>query len=174
MRPNCRIAILACAGALAGLLALAPAKAAPNPPIAGYPPNSDIGAVVTNALHATGTVTGTPSTANTQWRGVTCTFKLTVSSGSPTETWSIEGFDSATASWYQIATTATFQWGAHSATATTQSLTVYPGIATSSLSSGQTAQNAHLPRVWRLVDVIGGTAGNTPAATSTGGCNYLN
>lgn len=151
-------------------VALASASvAAPNPPQAGYPQNNDIGAVITNTLRTPATVTGTPAVQNNSWRGVVCTFLGTASSGSPTETWSIEGFDAATNSWYQIATTATFQWGPYN-TFLPKTLTVYPGVAVGSLSTGNAAQSAVLPKLWRLKDVV---AGSGTAVTSKAGCNYI-
>lgn len=156
------------ATALCGALASA-AAAAPNPPANGYPPNSDVGAVITNATPtASGTKYGSPATQNTQWKGVTCASLWTASSGSPTEVFSIEGFDAATNAYYPIGTTGTIS----SNTGVPQTLTIYPGVAVSSLSSGNTAQSAHLPRVWRLKQVIAGTG--DPRITNKIGCNYLN
>ena len=159
------------AGAVCGALASAVA-AAPNPPANGYPVNQDIGAVITNTLRTPATVTGTPSVQNNNWRGVVCAFLVTASSGSGTETWSIEGFDAATASWYQVATTGAIAFNP-SATATVKTLAVYPGVATSSLSSPNAAQSAVLPKVWQLKDVVANVSGG-PAVTSKGGCNYIN
>jgi len=156
-----------------GAIALASAYAAPNPPANGYPVNVDLtNAIITNTARAPATVTGTPATANTNWRGVVCAFKVTASSGSSTETWSIEGFDAATASWYTVATTAAISVNPYAA-ASVNTLSVYPGVATSSLSSGNAAQSAVLPRVWRLKDVIANVSGG-PTVTSKGGCNYIN
>ncbi len=156
---------LAFAGALASAVA-----AAPNPPLNGYPVNQDVGAVITNVLRTPATVTGEPSVQNNNWRGVTCAFLGIASSGSPTETWSIEGFDAATASWYQIGASATFSWTPYTAFAL-KTLTVYPGVAVGSLSTGNAAQSATLPKRWRLKDVVGGAGF---AVTSKGGCNYIN
>jgi hypothetical protein len=154
--------------ALAAAMISASALAAPNPPAAGYPPNSDIGAVLTNTIQAAGTRTAAPTTVNTQWKGVTCASLWTASSGSPTSVFSIEGYDAATAAYYQIATTGTISTN----NGLPNTLTVYPGVAVSSLSSGNVAQSAHLPRVWRLKEVIAGSGG--PRLTSKIGCNYLN
>lgn len=164
-----RLAVLA--GALSLSLASA-SLAAPNPPVSGPAPNQDIGAVITNTLKTPATVTGTPSVNNTGWRGVTCTFAATASSGSGSETWSIEGFDAATNVWYPIATTSALNFGPGTVSLAQGTLTVSPGVATSSLSSGNTAQNAHLPLKWRLKDVIAGSG--LPGVTSKAGCNYLN
>lgn len=155
------------AGALAGA-----AAAAPNPPANGYPVNQDVGAVITNTLRTPATVTGSPSVQNNNWRGVVCAFLVTASSGSGTETWSIEGFDAATSAWYQIGTTGAIAFNP-SATATVKTLAIYPGVATSSLSSPNAAQSAVLPKVWRLKDVVANVSGS-PAVSSKGGCNYIN
>lgn len=159
------------AGAVCGALASAVA-AAPNPPANGYPVNQDIGAVITNTVRTPATVTGSPSVQNNNWRGVVCAFLVTASSGSGTETWSIEGYDAATASYYTIATTAAIPVNPYVA-APSGTIAVYPGVAVGSLSSGNVAQSAVLPRVWRLKDVIASVAGG-PTVTSKGGCNYIN
>lgn len=159
------------AAALAGAIATA-AYAAPNPPANGYPVNQDIGAIITNAAKTPATVTGAPATPNTNWRGVVCSFKVTASSGSSTETWSIEGYDAATANYYTIATTAAIPVNPYVA-APSGTIAVYPGVAVGSLSSGNVAQSAVLPRVWRLKDVIANVSGG-PTVTSKGGCNYIN
>ncbi len=156
---------VACAAALS-----AAAFAAPNPPANGYPVNNDIGAVITNTARAPATVTGTPSVQNNNWRGVVCTALGTASSGSPSEVISIEGFDAATAAWYTIATTGTIQW-TPAGTFSAKTIAVYPGVAVGSLSSGNVAQSAVLPKLWRLKDVVAGT--NGPTLTSKIGCNYI-
>lgn len=156
--------------ALAGALCGA-AFAAPNPPQNGYPVNSDIGAVLTNTLRTPATVTGTPSVPNNNWRGVVCTSLWTASSGSPTEVFSIEGFDAATAAWYQIATTGT---KSSNAGGTPTTLAVYPGVAVGSLSTGNSAQSAVLPKVWRAKSVVGSGGGAAgPALSNKIGCNYI-
>ena len=159
------------AGAVCGALASAVA-AAPNPPANGYPVNQDIGAIITNTARTPATVTGTPATPNTNWRGVVCSFKVTASSGASTETWSIEGYDAATANWYTIATTAAIPVNPNVA-APTGTIAVYPGVAVGSLSSGNVAQSAVLTRTWRLKDVVANVSGG-PTVTSKGGCNYIN
>lgn len=156
------------AAALAVAVASPMARAAPNPTQNGYPQNNDIGVVLNSAgtQQLSSTTTAEPSTQNNSWRGVTCRSLWSASSGSPTEVFSIEGYDAGTASWAQIATT-----GTTSAGNTPTSLTVYPGVAVSSLSSGQTAQSAVLPKRWRLKSVIAGS-GN-PGLTRKIGCNYI-
>lgn len=146
-------------------------SAAPNQPVSGPPINVDIGAVITNTTQAAATVTGVPTRNNLQWKGVTCAFLGTASSGSGTETWSIEGYDAATDSWYQIATTGSLAFNPYT-TFTIKTLTVYPGVAVSSLSSPNAAQSAVLPLTWRLKDVIASVSGG-PRITSKGGCNYI-
>lgn len=156
----------------------AAALAAPNPPI-GPVQNIDLyntvsppAAVITNSARTPATVTGVPI-ANTQWSGVTCVSLATASSGSPTEVFSIEGQDAATGAWYQIGTTGTITYYP-GGTIAPNTLTVRPGVATSSLSSGNVAQSAALPRVWRLKDVVAaGTGAAGPALTNKIGCNYL-
>lgn len=154
--------------AIAASFAATAVYAAPNPPAAGYPQNQDIGAVISNAAVAPGTVLGVPTTPNNSWSGVVCATQFTTETGSPTALTSIEGFDAATASWYQIAVAGSQTTG--DAQGTTKTLAVHPGIATSSLSANNAAQNAVLPKLWRLKQVIGGSG----TLTSKTGCNYIN
>lgn len=156
-----------------GAALAAPAIAAPNPPQNGYPTNQDIGAVITNTIRTVGTVIGTPSINNLNWRGVVCSFLVSASSASGTETFSIEGYDAAINAWYPIATTGAIAFNPYVA-AGVKTLAVYPGVATSSLSSTNAAQSAVLPRVWRLKDVVAAVGGPNPAVTSKAGCNLIN
>lgn len=169
MRSHFHRSALLAAALSVSLMAAPIARAAPNPSQNGYPMNQDIGAVMnsTGAQQTANTYTAAPTTPNNDWRGVTCRSLWTESSGSATEVFSIEGYDAGTASWAQIATTGTITNAAPSGT-----LTVHPGVATSSLSTGQVAQSAVLPKLWRLKSVIAGTG--TPAITRKIGCNYIN
>ena len=127
------------------------------------PYNTDLGALITNSLRVAGTVT-TAAQTNLDKNGAVCTFNQTASSGSPSTTFSIQGYDAATASWLTYITS-----GAITDTTTT-AIAVYPGMATSPLS-GMTCISVHLPRVWRVSQTIAGTSG--PATTSKIGCNML-
>lgn len=128
------------------------------------PYNIDLGALITNTARAAGTVT-TSAQANTNWRGVVCTFKQTAASGSPSTTFSIQGYDAATATYLTYVTS-----GAITDTTTT-AIAVYPGMLASAVPAGMTAVNASLPRTWRVSQTVGGTGG--PTTTSKIGCNYL-
>lgn len=161
--------------ATAALLLLPSSLLAQGTPPVGTTPNVQITAaggsavLIQNTLQTPTTKTYEFAPQNTQWRGITCTSLWTVSSGSPSEVFSIEGFDAATAAWYPIGTTGTI-----ANAAVPQTLTIYPGVAVSSLSTGMVAQNAMIPRRIRLKDVIGtGVNGAGPAVTSKIGCNYL-
>lgn len=168
-------AVLA-AMAVAAVVCLAPvAKSQPvgSPAVTGPAQNVDLNTpLVTNTLQGTGTNFYTPARPNLQWSGVTCTNLWTASSGSVTETWSIEGFDAATNAWYQIKAAAAVVFT--EAAGLTHTLTVRPGVAVSSLATGNEAQNAVLPRVWRIKDVITAGAGGANSAVSNKiGCNYI-
>lgn len=160
--------------------ALAPAKA--QTPALAPPYNTDLGAVITNTLATAQTKVTTPcgmqspTTAactplSIDKSGLVCVSLWTASSGSPTEVFSIEGYDAGTASWYQIATSGTIT-RANGATA--HSVAVHPGVAVSSLSSPNVAQSAVVPRAWRVKSVIGSDSGAAgPALTSKIGCNTI-
>lgn len=128
------------------------------------PFNTDIGAVITNALRTAGTVT-TNQLTNSNSRGVVCTFVATASSGSPSTTFSIQGYDAANAVYQTIATSGAITDG------TTTSLGVYPGMSATP-ATAYTAVSAHLPLHWRVSQTVGGSAG--PAITGKIGCNLLN
>ena len=159
--------LLAAALSVAVVTAPIPLAAAPNPPVSGYPPNVDIGAVVTNTLRTAGTFTAEPGTANTQWRGVLCTLKVATESGSPSTTFSIQGYDSANAIWQTIATS-----GAVTGTTNPGAVLIYPGAALTTTPTGWVLNAVHLPPRWRVSQTIGGTGG--PAITGKVGCSYLN
>lgn len=161
-----RVLIVAAALSVAAAIPFM-ASAAPNPPATGYPVNQDIGAVITNTARAVGTIQGSPTTVNTKWRGVTCATRFVTETGSPTQVLTIQGYDAASNSWYSIKASATYT--TDDAPGTVKTLTVYPGVAVSSLASDNEAQSAVLPRVWRLNQVIGGSG----TLTSTVGCNYI-
>lgn len=163
-----RIAALVAAVALY----LAPLAAFAQVPSNPAPYNVDLGALITNALRVPGTVT-TSNQANTNWKGVTCTFAETVQSGSTTKAFSIEAYDTATNSYRSLGTaTITAYAGPGAAPGTPFTLSIYPGIATSSLPTNVTGVSLHLPRWWRLSQTISGT-GVTTATTSKIGCTYL-
>lgn len=155
------------AAAIAMISAGALAQSGP-PAVQGYPTNVDLtNALLTNTARVPSTTQGTPATANLRWRGLSCATLWTAETGSPTQVISIQGFDAAINSWYTIKASATY--AITDAPNQVRTVTVYPGVAVSSLATGNEAQSAVLPRVWRLNQVIGGTG----TLTSKTGCNYI-
>lgn len=152
---------LLCAGLYVGVVS-GPARS--QVPSTVPPYNTDLGAIITNSARTAGTVTSSQQT-NLDKNGVACRFVQTVASGSPSTTFSIQGYDAATESYISLVTS-----GAITGTTPTE-IVVYPGIQTSSLPTAMVAISLHLPRVWRLTQTIGGT--QTPASTSKIGCNML-
>lgn len=136
---------------------------APLPPTAV--PNVELPVLITNAGATVGTVSSASQT-NTYHKGVICTFNMSAHTNSPSTTVVVQGFDPISSSWYTMGTS-----GAITADATPTSLMVYPGIQTASLSTGMTGFGVHLPRRWRVQNVLAGT---TPVVTSTTGCELLN
>ncbi len=159
------------AAAIAGsLLAPAPRPASAQTPSNPAPYNVDIGAVISNALRTAGTVTSS-QLANTNWRGVVCKFVETVSSGSPSTTFSIQGYDAATASYTTLATSGAVT-GTNSTTGAT--IMIYPSAIMTTTPTGWVLNAVSLPRTWRVSQTIGSGAGAAgPASTSKIGCNYL-
>lgn len=124
--------------------------------------NVDLGAVVTLTAQGAGTVTGTPSVVNDQWRGAICTWNQASHTGTPSSTFSIQFLDTASNSWVTLLTSA-----AQTADTTPATLSVYPGItAAANVSVSQV-----LPRRWRVSTTVGGT---TPGVTGTIGCTLIN
>lgn len=152
-----------------GLLALAPSRAQ-VPSVQNPPYNVDLGALITNSLRTASTVQSATQT-NLNWRGVLCKFLETVSSGTPSTTFSIQSYDAATASWQTLATSGAVT----STTGNPASILIYPGAAMTTTPSGWVLNAIYLPRTWRINQVVGSGAGAaSPATTSKIGCNYLN
>lgn len=154
--------------ALAILALVLPAnKALAQTPSNPAPYNVDLGALITNTLRTAGDVT-TAAQNNTNWRGVVCTMVQTAVSGSPSTTFSIQGYDAATASYNTLATSSavTTDTGANKYT-----VWISPGLIAADVPTNGVGKSTHLPRTWRLSQTVGGTAG--PAMTGKIGCNYL-
>lgn len=145
-----------CAFALA-----APPPAGPTP----MAPNVELPTLITNAAVAASTVNSAQQ-VNLYYRGISCTLNMSAHTGTPSTTMVIQGFDPASAAYYTIATSA-----AITADATPTQLVVYPAIQTASLPTNMTGFGLHLPRRWRVQNVVAGT---TPVVTSTTACAYLN
>lgn len=153
--------------ALASLLlavAMLPAPAQ-TPSVVNPPYNVDLGVQITNTVRTAGTVT-TSQLDNLAYKGVVCTFVQTAASGSPSTTFSIQGYDAATASYLTYVTSSAIT------DTTVTAAAVYPGLLATAVPSGVTAINMHLPRKWRISQTIGGSSG--PATTSKIGCVGLN
>jgi hypothetical protein len=140
--------------------------------------NLDLGALIggTNTYN-TAVTTNSAAQTNTTNKGVLCQFHQLSSSGTATTTFAVQSQDAASGVWTQLAISASIT------SATDAALIVYPtptGISGQpALPTGPganatawVAQNVHLPRTWRVQQVIGGTGG--PAWNVSIGCNYLN
>lgn len=146
------------------LTPLPPPARAQTPSLPPQPYNVELGAVITNGARAPGTVT-TAKLQNLAYNGVECTFNQASASGSPSTTFSVQMYDSASNTYQSLATS-----GAITGTATPTTVVVYPGIQTSSLPTGMVALNMHLPLFWRVSQTV--TGANT-TTTGTIGCNLL-
>lgn len=176
-----RVAVIAAAAVALALASSLPGlkTAQAQTPSNPAPYNVDLGALITNAARQTNAAAVTTGLqANTNWRGVVCVNVPTASSGSTSTTWKIQGYDAATATYYDMLTSADMvlgPQGSQSLLNTAYTLMVYPGIQTSSLPANMSAISLHLPRTWRISQTIatsGGSAANS-AQTSRIGCNYL-
>jgi hypothetical protein len=128
------------------------------------PYNSDFGAVITNTARAPGTVNSAQQ-SNASYGGVVCTWYQASASGSASTTIAIQGYDSASATYQQLAIS-----GALTSSTTPVSVMVYPGIASSGLANSGVSASFHLPRFWRVQQV---NTGASTTSTGTVGCGYL-
>lgn len=138
------------------------------PSLPGPPYNVDLGAsaaTIKNTAQGAATVNSATQT-NLAYSGVLCTYNQTAHAGTPSTAVSIQFLDSASATW-QTMTTITV-----TADATPTSVAVGPSFpATGSLFTGYVGLSIHLPRFWRVQEVVGGTG--TPTVTGTIGCNVF-
>lgn len=133
-------------------------------PVARAQSNTDLGAVITNALRTPGTVTSNQQT-NVDGNGVVCVFSQTAVSGSPSTTFKIQGFDAANNSYYDLAVS-----GAVTALNTPTALTVHPGVIAADAISPAVAKSTLVPAKWRVSQTITGAG---TAVTGKIGCNKL-
>lgn len=168
----------AAAAALLALSLVFPAmRAEAQAPSVTGPYNIDLGAIVTTLVTAgtdatNTTVTISAAQTNLNVGGVECTINTSAMSGSPSISFDIQEFDSASNSWLTLAASGQDLGRTVNNPAKVE---VYPGIQTTSLPTGfSAAVSLHLPRVWRArVAVSKGTAAGSVAAATTLGCNYL-
>jgi hypothetical protein len=104
---------------------------------------------------------------NTQWKGVVCSYNMTGSGGSPSVTFKIQGFDAATAAYYDLQTSGAITNGTNPV-----SVMVSPGGVATGAPTGMTASALHLPALWRVQEIVAGS--NTPTTTGKLGCSFLN
>lgn len=141
-----------------------PPASAQVPSLPPQPYNVELGAVITNSARAAGTVT-TAKLQNLAYVGIECTFDQTAASGSPSTTFAVQFYDSASNTYQTLVTS-----GAITASATPTTIVVSPAIQTSSLPTGMVALQMHLPLYYRISQTITGAGTNS---TGTIGCNLL-
>jgi hypothetical protein len=144
------------------------ADAQPVPSVVG-PYNVDLGTMITNTAQiggAAGDGLFSANQANFDQNGVMCVLNATVNSGSPSTTFSIQGFDAATATWHTLVTS-----GAVTATATPTTIVSYPGAVATSVPTATTIAGLPVPRVWRVSETVG--ASSSAGVTAKIGCNII-
>ncbi len=129
-----------------------------------YPNNHDLGAIITNLLRTTGTVTSSQQ-ANLDNRGVACRFLQTAFAGSPSTTFGIQSYDAATNSYVTVVSSGAI------VDSTPTEIVVYPGAVLTSAPSGWVANAVPLGPFWRVTQTIAGTS--NPAVTGKIGCRLL-
>ena len=146
---------------VAAVAAVGPVRAQ-VPSVVG-PYNVDLGALIKNAAQGPATVNSAQQ-QNLDQSGVVCSWNQASHTGSPTSSFSIQNYDAASGSYYQVA-----QIGSLTAdnpvTAPTV-LAVEPALPASAPAGFSVTINAPLARYWRVQEIITGTA----TVTGTVGC----
>lgn len=120
------------------------------------PANVDVGALITHAAAGAGVVNGADQT-NLNGSGIKVVVDITGITGTaPSLTVAIQGKDTASGKYYNLLTSAALTANG------TYVLTVYAGL----VAAANVAVNDVLPRTWRIVSTIAGTA---PVVTATVG-----
>jgi hypothetical protein len=135
--------------------------------------NLALGALITNTAQTAGLVPSA-SQVNSGALGVTCTYNQTAHVGSPVTVIAVQFQDSASGVWQSLATSLPVQYDGFPA-----SVMIYPDVATPVGVLNQLAGpppnfvsvNLKLPRTWRVVEVVSGSA--SPTVTGTVGCDLL-
>ncbi len=132
-------------------------------PSTSPPYNVDIGAVITNTARAPATV-NSAQLNNLDKAGAICTLNATALSGTPSVTFSIQNFDTASQQYYTVVTS-----GAQSPSVNTPlAIMVHYASQTASLPTAVVAaQGVPLARYWRVVQV---STGSNTTMTGTIGC----
>ena len=150
-------------------LAFSAAALAPLPARAQAQDNLDLGTVVnqlTVPLLQGASPAHTPGPANnTGANGLICTMNIDTSSGNPSTTFSIDFFDTASATWQALVTS-----GAITALNTPTSIMVYPGAVATSVPTHMVIAGLKLPVVWRVTETVTGSASGIYGSI---GCNLL-
>lgn len=167
--PGVLVAAALTAAAIAGSW-LVPAQSQPVPSTVG-PYNVDLGLngapVITNTARPAGTTTSA-IIANLDQSGIVCTFAQTAVSGSPSTTFTIQGFDAATATWNTLGTSSA---DTTDTTGNPYTVWIQPGLIAADVPTNGVGKSLHAPRQLRIQQTVGGSGG--PGTTSKIGCNIL-
>lgn len=146
-----------------GAVALVIGPAVAQVPSTQPPYNVDLGAVITNAAAAPGTI-NSAQLNNLDKTGAICTFYPTAITDTPTVVLNIQNYDSASGVYYTIATSG----AAADVVDDTPVVVAVHSLQTASLPSGVTAASGiQLSRYWRVDEVLAGSGSTT---TATVGC----
>jgi len=124
----------------------------------------------------------TPGTVNSNlinalaYKGVICSITQTADSGSPSVSINVQEYDTASQTYFTIATSGvsfTSATGTGTALNVPTVLQVYPGIAVSGLPTGMTGVSLHVPRFFRIQQITSTGASFSPAHTGVVGCDLL-
>lgn len=161
---------VALAGALSSLAPLPAQAQSPTPSVVG-PYNVDLGGSPSASqplitLTSQGPGTKTASISNIDQSGLVCTFKQSAVSGSPSTTFEIDGYDSATATWNPLVVSDAVT------TSTTNVYTIWaqPGLVSTDVPTNGVGKSVAVPR-WARVSATVTGAGT--ATTGKIGCNLL-
>ncbi len=153
-----RLSAVVALAAAAAFFAAPAAQAQPSGAFQAITPLSrDTGTLVTLTAQGAGTVNSADQSGFNVSR-VTCVFRETVSGGTPSSTFTIQGKDSATGQYYTILTSAAITSNSVNA--------IFAGAGVS--TAANVSAGLPIPRTWRVSTTVGGT---TPAVTATIGCS---
>jgi hypothetical protein len=151
------------------------AALAQTPSLPGPPYNTDMGATTSTKFLQTAQPVGTINQAqqiNYANAGVACTYVMTGESGSPSTTFGIQFFDSASNTYQTLVQNGTAVTALNTPTTVVVTTGFGPvtGTGVAALPTNWTVLGMHLPRFWRVFSTV---ANANTTATGTIGCNLF-
>lgn len=106
---------------------------------------------------------------NLAYEGINCVYSQSASSGSPKVQIAVDAYDAASATYVQFGIVPAVA----ASSAVPAGLQIYPGIAVSSLPTGYVGVNLHLPRWFRVRELVTDAGSTSAALSGTLSCDLL-